>query len=57
VLGLVADGKSNQEIGSLLHIGEGAVKVHVNHILDKMGVNNRSAAGVAVLERGLIRPR
>jgi large subunit ribosomal protein L31 len=44
VLGLVADGKSNQEIGSLLHIGEGAVKVHVNHILDKMGVNNRTAA-------------
>jgi len=57
VLGLVADGKSNQEIGSLLHIGEGTVKVHVNHILDKMGVNNRTAAGVAALERGLIRRR
>jgi DNA-binding NarL/FixJ family response regulator len=57
VLGLVADGKSNQEIGSLLHIGEGTVKVHVNHILDRMGVNNRTAAGVAALERGLIRPR
>ena len=57
MLGLVADGKSNQEIGSLLHIGEGAVEVHVNHILDKMGVNNRTAAGVAALERGLIRPR
>jgi DNA-binding NarL/FixJ family response regulator len=57
VLGLVADGKSNQEIGSLLHIGEGTVKVHVNHILDKMGVNNRTAAGVAAIERSLIRPR
>jgi len=57
VLGLVADGKSNQEIGSLLQIGAGTVKVHVNHILDKMGVDNRTAAGVAALERGLIRPR
>jgi two-component system NarL family response regulator len=57
VLTLVADGRSNQEIGSLLHIGEGTVKVHVNHILDKMGVNNRTAAGVAALERGLIRSR
>ena len=57
VLRLVAEGRSNQEIGSLLHIGEGTVKVHVNHILDKMGVNNRTAAGVAALERGLIRPR
>jgi len=57
VLTLVADGRSNQEIGSLLHIGEGTVKVHVNHILDKMGVNNRTAAGAAALERGLIRPR
>ncbi len=57
VLRLVADGKSNQEIGGLLHIGEGTVKVHVNHILDKLGVSNRTAAGVAALERGLIRPR
>jgi len=57
VLGLVADGKTNQEIGGLLQIGEGTVKVHINHILDKMGVHNRTAAGVAALERGLIRPR
>ena len=57
VLTLVADGKSNQEIGSLLQIGEGTVKVHVNHILDKMGVSNRTAAGVAALVRGLVRAR
>jgi DNA-binding NarL/FixJ family response regulator len=57
VLRLVADGKSNQEIGHILQIGEGTVKVHVNHILDKLGVSNRTSAGVAALERGLIRPR
>jgi two-component system NarL family response regulator len=57
VLHLVAHGKSNQEIGAVLSIGEGTVKVHLNHILDKLGVSNRTAAGVAALERGLIRPR
>ena len=57
VLTLLADGRSNQEIGSLLHIGEGTVKVHVNHIFDKLGVNNRTAAGVTARERGLVRSR
>jgi two-component system NarL family response regulator len=57
VLRLVADGKSNQDIGKLLQIGEGTVKVHVNRILGKLGVSNRTAAGVAALERGLIRRR
>lgn len=56
VLRLMADGKSNKEIGVLLCIGEGTVKVHVNHILDKLGVSSRTAASVAALERGLIRP-
>lgn len=56
VLHLVADGKSNKEIGVLLSIGEGTVKVHVNHILDKLGVSNRTAASVAAIERGLVRP-
>ena len=57
VLNLVAAGRSNQEIGGLLHICEGTVKVHVNHIFEKLGVNNRTAAGVAARERGLVRPR
>lgn len=57
VLHLMSDGKSNKEIGSLLYIEEGTVKVHVTHILDKLGVSSRTAASVAALERGLIRPR
>lgn len=57
VLNLIVDGKSNKEIGVLLHISEGTVKVHVNHILEKLGVSGRTAASVAALERGIVRPR
>ncbi len=57
VLRLMADGKSNKEIGDELQITEGTVKVHVNHILDKLGVNGRTAAIVAALERGLLHLR
>jgi len=55
VLRLVVDGKSNKEIGDILSITEGTVKVHVNHILDKLGVSGRTAASVAAVERGIIR--
>jgi DNA-binding NarL/FixJ family response regulator len=55
VLRQVANGKSNKEIGDLLHIAEGTVKVHVNRIMGRLGVSNRAAASVAALERGLIR--
>jgi two-component system NarL family response regulator len=57
VLNLMVDGKSNKEIGVLLYISEGTVKVHVNHILEKLGVSGRTAASVAALERGIVRPR
>jgi DNA-binding NarL/FixJ family response regulator len=57
VLRLMVDGKSNKEIGDILHVAEGTVKVHVNHILDKLGVSSRTAASVAALERGIVRPR
>ena len=56
VLRLMVDGKSNKEIGDILHIAEGTVKVHVNHILDKLGVSGRTAASVAAVERGIIPP-
>jgi len=54
VLQLMVDGKSNKEIGEILYITEGTVKVHVNHILDKLGVTGRTAASVAAVERGII---
>lgn len=53
VLRLMVRGMSNQEIGADLSIAEGTVKFHVNHILNKMGVNDRTQAVIAALRRGL----
>ncbi len=55
VLRLVAEGKSNKEIGSALDVAEGTVKVHVNHILGKLGVAGRVEAILVAARRGLVR--
>ena len=44
VLRMMASGKSNQEIADALFVSLGTVKVHVTHILAKLGVKSRSAA-------------
>jgi DNA-binding CsgD family transcriptional regulator len=44
VLGLMARGASNMEIGSRLFISTGTVKAHVKHILRKLGAANRAEA-------------
>ena len=49
VLELVAAGRSNAEIAEALFISPKTASVHVTHILDKLGVNNRvEAATIAV---------
>ena len=53
VLHWIADGKSNAEIATILGIAAGTVKQHVEHILAKLGVENRTAATALVRERGL----
>jgi DNA-binding NarL/FixJ family response regulator len=55
VLRLIAEGMSNQEIGSALMITEGTVKVHVNSILTKMKVRDRTQAVTQALKRGILR--
>jgi DNA-binding CsgD family transcriptional regulator len=43
---LLAKGLSNRQIASLLFIGEGTVKTHVEHIIYKLGVVDRVQAAV-----------
>jgi DNA-binding NarL/FixJ family response regulator len=54
ILQYVAAGKSNKEIGELLGITEGTVKVHVNHVFGKLGVEGRVAATMLALQRGIV---
>lgn len=44
VLELLAEGKTNREIGELLNVTEGTVKIHVSAIFKALGVSNRSQA-------------
>ena len=46
-------GKSNKEIGSSAN--EGTVKIHVNHILAKLGVTGRVEATMVAVQRGFVR--
>ena len=55
VLRLVAAGKPNREIGELLNISEGTVKIHLTHLFEKLGATSRTDAVAKAVERGLIR--
>ena len=54
VLRLMAHGRSNKVIGVELNISEGTVKFHVNNILGKLGVDDRTQAVTVALQRGII---
>lgn len=54
VLRLMAQGMSNLEIGTALSIGESTVKSHVNRILSKLGVNDRTQAVIIAFKRGIV---
>ncbi len=56
ILALVAVGKSNQEIASILFIAPGTVRVHVHAILQKLDVRDRTQAAVLAIQNGLIDP-
>lgn len=53
VLHLMVEGLSNQDIGASLNITESTVKFHVNRILSKLGVSDRTQAVVTALRRGI----
>ena len=50
VLGLLLEGMTNAEIASRLYISHGTAKVHVRHILEKLGVRTRLQAVVRARE-------
>jgi two-component system NarL family response regulator len=50
----IAEGMSNKEIGDHLGIAENTVKGHVNRLLAKLGVSDRTNALVVALRRGII---
>jgi len=54
VLGLIVKGRSNKEIAAELAIAEVTVKLHVGHLLAKLGVNDRTQATTTALQRGII---
>ena len=54
VLRLLAQGKTNREIADQLTVSVGTVKVHVEHILSKLGVADRTQAAVRAIELGLL---
>ena len=52
---LLARGKSNKEIGGLLHISPRTVQIHVARIFDKLGVRSRAGAAIWLIEHDLAR--
>ena len=54
VLAEVARGRSNAEIGRVLHIGEATVKTHLLRVFGKLGVDDRTLAVTVAMERGLL---
>ena len=54
ILGLIAQGLSNREIGEKLFVSENTVKTHSSRLFDKMSVNRRMQAVQKGKELGLI---
>jgi DNA-binding NarL/FixJ family response regulator len=54
VLQLIVGGNSNKEIASALFISEATVKTHINSLLSKLGVTDRTQAATTALQRGIV---
>jgi Response regulator containing a CheY-like receiver domain and an HTH DNA-binding domain len=54
VLQLIASGFTNKEIAAALFITEKTVKTHVSHILEKLGLSDRTQAAILAVKHGLI---
>ena len=54
ILRLIVKGRNNQEIAEALNITRGTVKWHVNIILRRLDVNDRTQAVVVAVQRGIV---
>ena len=54
VLRQIANGNRNREIGEQLFISEETVKVHIKHIMEKLGASDRTQAVAIGVRRGII---
>jgi len=54
VLSQIAGGNRNRDIAEKLFITEETVKVHIKHIMDKLGASDRAQAVAIGLRRGII---
>lgn len=54
VLQLIASGNRNRDVAQALAISEDTVKVHVKHIMEKLGAVDRTEAVIIGVRRGII---
>ena len=54
VLRLLSRGQTNPQIAQNLMISRGTAKIHVQHILSKLGVSDRTRAAVRAIEAGMV---
>ena len=54
VLQLLAQGMTNREIAGQLTLSIGTVKIHVEHIIAKLGVSHRTQAALRAVELGMV---
>ena len=52
----MAEGKTNHDIAQALFVSVGTVKDHVERIIDKLGVSDRTQAAVRAVELGYLIP-
>jgi DNA-binding NarL/FixJ family response regulator len=57
VLTLLSRGQTNPQIARNLTVSRGTVKIHVQHIISKLGVSDRTQAAVRAIEAGVIETR
>ena len=57
VLGLLALGKTNRQVAAELHLSLSTIKRHVEHIIEKLKVSDRTQAAVRAIEMGIVSGR